>query len=61
VDTPFNRLFRERAEKTGVIGVQARLLDGFRTAKAKVVYALVTYQPGLPAIKPNSPLFRTRL
>jgi hypothetical protein len=59
VDTPFNRLFRERAEKTGVIGVQARLLDGFRTAKAKVVYTLVTYQPGPPAIKPNSPPFRT--
>ena len=59
VDTPFNRLFRERAKKAGVIGVQARLLDGFRTAKAKVVYTAVTYQPGLPAIKPNSPLFRT--
>jgi biuret amidohydrolase len=39
--------------------VQARLLAGFRTAKAKVVYTLVTYQQGLPAIKPNSPLFRT--
>ena len=26
VDTPFNRLFRQRAEKTGVIAVQARLL-----------------------------------
>jgi hypothetical protein len=31
---PFNRLFRQRAEKTGIIGVQARLLDGFRAAKA---------------------------
>jgi nicotinamidase-related amidase len=59
VDTPFNRLFRQRAEKTGVIGVQARLLDGFRGAKAKVVYTLVTYQPGLPGVRPNSPLFRT--
>jgi nicotinamidase-related amidase len=59
VDTPFNRLFRQRAEKTGVIGVQARLLDGFRRAKAKVVYTLVTYQPGLPGVRPNSPLFRT--
>jgi nicotinamidase-related amidase len=59
VDTPFNRLFRRRAEKTGVIGVQARLLGGFRTAKAKVVYTLVTYQPGLPGVRPNSPLFRT--
>jgi nicotinamidase-related amidase len=58
VDTPFNRLFRQRAEKTGVIGVQARLLDGFRRAKAKV-YTLVTYQPGLPGVRPNSPLFRT--
>ena len=59
VDTPFNRLFRQRAEKTGVIGVQARLLDGFRRAKAKVVYTLVTYRPGLPGVRPNSPLFRT--
>jgi nicotinamidase-related amidase len=59
VDTPFNRLFHERAEKTGVIRVQARLLDGFRKAKAKVVYTLVTYRPGLPGVRPNSPLFRT--
>jgi len=59
VDTPFNRLFRQRAEKTGIIGLQARLLEGFRSAKAKVVYTLVTYQPGLPGVRPNSPLFRT--
>jgi biuret amidohydrolase len=59
VDTSFNRIFRARAEKTGIVRVQARLLEAFRTAKAKVVYTLVTYQPGLPAIKPNSPLFRT--
>jgi len=59
VDTPFNRLFRRRAEEKGVIRVQARLLDGFRKAKAKVVYNLVTYQPGLPGVRPNSPLFRT--
>jgi biuret amidohydrolase len=59
VDTPFNRLFRQRAEKTGIIGVQARLLDAFRRAKAKVIYTLVTYQPGLPGVRSNSPLFRT--
>jgi biuret amidohydrolase len=59
VDTPFNRLFRQRAEKTGVILVQARLLDGFRKANAKMVYTLVTYQLGLPGVRPNSPLFRT--
>ena len=59
VDTPFNRLFRRRAEKTGIIAVQARLLDRFRSANAKVVYTLVTYQPGLPGVRPNSPLFRT--
>ena len=58
VDTPFNRLFRQRAENAGIIRVQTRLLDGFRRAKAKVVYTLVTYQPGLPGVKPNSPLFR---
>jgi len=38
VDTPFNRMFRHRAEETGIIGVQERLLAGFGTAKAKVVY-----------------------
>jgi nicotinamidase-related amidase len=59
VDTPFNRLFRERAEKTGIIRVQARLLEGFRRANAKVIYTLVTYQPGLPGVRSNSPLFRT--
>lgn len=59
VDTPFNRLFRQRAKEKGVITTQQRLLDGFRKAKAKVVYTLVTYQPGLPGVKPNSPLFRT--
>jgi biuret amidohydrolase len=59
VDTPFNRIFRHRAEEKAVIRVQARLLDGFRRAKAKVVYTLVTYQPGYPGVRPNSPLFRT--
>jgi nicotinamidase-related amidase len=42
VDTPFNRMFRHRAEETGIIKIQARLLERFRTAKAKVVYTLVT-------------------
>ena len=54
VDTPFNRMFRHRAEETGIIKVQARLLDGFRTSKAKVVYTLVAYQPGFPGVTPNS-------
>jgi biuret amidohydrolase len=61
VDTPFNRIFRQRAEKAGIIGVQARLLDGFRTARAKVVYTLVAYQPGFPGVRPNSPLYRTAI
>jgi biuret amidohydrolase len=59
VDTPFNRLFRQRAEKAGLIGIQQRLLDRFRAAGAKVAYTLVAYQPGLPGVTPNSPLFRT--
>jgi biuret amidohydrolase len=59
VDTPFNRLFRQRAEKAGLIGIQQRLLDRFRAAGARVVYTLVAYQPGLPGVTPNSPLFRT--
>src|ERR1700739_1080434 len=61
VDTPFNRMFRRRAEESGIIKVQAHLLDGVRTAKAKVVYTLVTYQPGFPGVTPNSPLFRTAI
>lgn len=59
VDTPFNRLFQRRAEETGIIKAQLRLLDRFRRAKAKVVYTAVTYQPGLPGVSPNSPLWRT--
>jgi biuret amidohydrolase len=59
VDTPFNRLFRQRAEKSGLIGIQQRLLDRFRAAGAMVVYTLVAYQPGLPGVTPNSPLFAT--
>jgi nicotinamidase-related amidase len=59
VDTPFSRLFRQRAEKAGLIGIQQRLLDGFRAAGAMVVYTLVAYQPGLPGVTPNSPLFGT--
>ena len=59
VDTPFNRLFRRRAEETGILKAQLRLLDGFRRAKAKVVFTAVTYQPGLPGVSPNSPLWRT--
>jgi nicotinamidase-related amidase len=59
VDTPFNRLFRHRAKEKGIIKAQLRLLDGFRRAEAKVVYTAVTYQPGLPGVSPNSPLWRT--
>jgi len=59
VDTPFNRLFRQRAEQKGIIKAQLRLLDAFRRAKAKVLYTAVTYQPGLPGVSPNSPLWRT--
>jgi nicotinamidase-related amidase len=59
VDTPFNRLFRRRAEQTGIIKAQLRLLDAFRRAKARVLYTAVSYQPGLPGVSPNSPLWRT--
>jgi nicotinamidase-related amidase len=59
VDTPFNRIFQPRATKTGIIGVQARLLEGFRTSNAKVVHTAVTYQPGYPGVTRNSRLFRT--
>jgi biuret amidohydrolase len=59
VDTHFNRLFRQRAEQTGIIKAQLRLLDAFRRAKARVLYTAVTYQPGLPGVSPNSPLWRT--
>src|SRR5580658_7691445 len=59
VVTPFSRLFRRRAEETGIIKAQLRLLDAFRTAKARVLYTAVTYQTGLPGVSPNSPLWRT--
>lgn len=59
VESPFNRLFRQRAEKAGLIGIQQQLLDRFRAAGAMVVYTLVAYQPGLPGVTPNSPLFGT--
>jgi nicotinamidase-related amidase len=59
VDTPFNQLFRRRAEETGIISAQQRLLNRFRTAEAKVLYTAVTYQQGLPGVRPNSPLWRT--
>ena len=61
VDTPFSRIFRPRAEQTGIIKVQERLLAGFRAAKAKVVYTLVTYEPGFPGVTANSPLYRTAI
>jgi nicotinamidase-related amidase len=59
VDTPFNHLFRRRAEETGIIGVQARMLDAFRKSKARVLYTAVNYKQGLPGVRPNSPLWRT--
>jgi biuret amidohydrolase len=59
VDTPFNELFRRRAEETGIISAQQRLLDRFRTAEANVLYTAVTYKQGLPGVRPNSPLWRT--
>jgi biuret amidohydrolase len=59
VDTPFNQLFRRRAQENGIIGVQVRLLDAFRAAKAKVLYTAVNYKQGLPGVRPNSPLWRT--
>lgn len=58
VVTPFSQLFRQRAEQTGIIKAQLRLLDAFRGAKAKVLYTAVTYQTGLPGVSPNSPLWR---
>jgi len=67
VDTPFNRLFRQRAENTGIIAVQARLLDRFRTAKAKVVFInSPTLLQGTPAVeiinevapRPDEPVIR---
>jgi nicotinamidase-related amidase len=61
VDTPFNRLFRRRAEETGIIKAQLRLLDGFRRAKAKVVFTAVTYQQIKWASGSASPIVEARL
>ena len=60
VDTPFNRLFQRRVEETGIIKAQLRLLEGFRRAKAKVIFTAVTYQPGLPGVTAKEPTNMTR-
>ena len=60
VDTPFNRLFRRAGRKDRAHpGPGTVCWTGSAGRKAKVVYTLVTYQPGLPGVRPNSPLFRT--
>ena len=59
VDTPFNRMFRRRAEETGIIKVQARLLDEVPHGQGEGGLYRGHIQQGLPGVRPNSPLWRT--
>jgi nicotinamidase-related amidase len=52
----FAPFFRAEIERTGVLDVIARLLDGARSAGASVVYTRVAWQPGYPDLLANSPL-----
>lgn len=50
-------MFRAEVERTNVIPVAAKLLDGARAAGVKVVYSRASFQPGYPELVPNIPLF----
>ena len=52
----FAPFFRAEIERTGVLGVIARLLEGARSGGASVVYTRVAWQPGYPDLHANSPL-----
>ena len=45
---PLQPAFRASRQRDRDHRVQARLLDGFRKAKTKVVYTFVAHQPGYP-------------
>ena len=55
-DGAFAQFFRAEVERTGVVDVAKRLLDGARTAGAKVVYTRVAFQEGHSDLVTNIPL-----
>jgi biuret amidohydrolase len=59
VDTPFSRLFRQRVEKAGVIGVQARLLGRFSQNQGEGGLYAGHVPTRVARGQANSPLFRT--
>jgi nicotinamidase-related amidase len=52
----FAQFFRAEVERTGVIDVAKRLLDGARVAGAQVVYTRVAFQEGYGDLVTNIPL-----
>ena len=56
IDGAFAGFFRAEIDRTGVLATISRVLDGARSAGAKVVYTRVAWQPGFPDLHANSPL-----
>jgi len=55
-DGAFAPLFREQAERVGVLSAAVRVLGAARSAGATVIYTRVAYQPGYTDLVANSPL-----
>jgi nicotinamidase-related amidase len=55
-DGAFAPMFRGEVERTNVISIATRLLDGARAARVKVVYSRASFQPGYPELVTNIPL-----
>jgi biuret amidohydrolase len=56
-DGAFAPMFHAEVERTNLIPLAARLLDGARAAGVKVVYSRATFQPGYTDLVANFPLF----
>lgn len=55
-DGAFSGFFRAEVERTGVLATAARLLDGARTAGARIVYTRVAWKPDQSDLDANSPI-----
>jgi nicotinamidase-related amidase len=56
-DGAFAPLFHAEVERTGLIPLAARLLDGARAAGVRIVYSRAAFQPGYTDLVANLPLF----
>ena len=56
-DGAFAPMFHAEVERTNLIPMAARLLDGARAAGVKVVYCRAAFQPGYTDLVANFPLF----